>query len=89
VPHIPGDTSDAGRHLGVGRARITPGLLSEQIGLAGGQQVNFPQPFTRLALIKTALNLDYQLDHDARRVGLTDLVPRSVAVVGVWLHVAP
>ena len=49
------------------------GLFSEQIGLTGGQQGNFPQAFTHLALINAALNLNYQLDHGAGRVGLSEL----------------
>ncbi|MFI5271980.1 MAG: glycoside hydrolase family 15 protein [Ktedonobacterales bacterium] len=49
------------------------GLFSEQIGLTGGQQGNFPQAFTHLALINAALNLNYQLDHGAGRVGLDEL----------------
>jgi GH15 family glucan-1,4-alpha-glucosidase len=49
------------------------GLFSEQIGLTGGQQGNFPQAFTHLALINAALNLNYQLDHGAGRVGLNEL----------------
>jgi GH15 family glucan-1,4-alpha-glucosidase len=49
------------------------GLFSEQIGLTGGQQGNFPQAFTHLALINAAINLNYQLDHGAGRVGLDEL----------------
>ncbi len=49
------------------------GLFSEQIGLTGGQQGNFPQAFTHLALINAAMNLNYQLDHGAGRVGLDKL----------------
>ena len=50
------------------------GLFSEQIGLTGGQQGNFPQAFTHLALINAAMNLNYQLDHGAGQVGLDKLV---------------
>ena len=50
------------------------GLFSEQIGLTGGQQGNFPQAFTHLALINAAMNLNYQLDHGAGQVGLDELV---------------
>jgi GH15 family glucan-1,4-alpha-glucosidase len=49
------------------------GLFSEQIGLTGGQQGNFPQAFTHLALINAALNLNYQLDHGVGRVGLDEI----------------
>jgi GH15 family glucan-1,4-alpha-glucosidase len=49
------------------------GLFSEQIGLTGGQQGNFPQAFTHLALINAAMNLNYQLDHGAGRVSLEEL----------------
>ncbi len=56
------------------------GLFSEQIGLTGGQQGNFPQAFTHLALINAALNLDYQLDHGAGRVGLDELGGRARGV---------
>ena len=55
------------------------GLFSEQIGLTGGQQGNFPQAFTHLALINAALNLNYQLDHGAGRVGLDELGSRARA----------
>jgi GH15 family glucan-1,4-alpha-glucosidase len=49
------------------------GLFSEQVGLTGGQQGNFPQAFTHLALINAALNLNYQLDHGVGRVGLDEI----------------
>ena len=49
------------------------GLFSEQIGLTGGQQGNFPQAFTHLALINAAMNLNYQLDHGAGQVDLERL----------------
>ena len=52
------------------------GLFAEQIGLTGGQQGNFPQAFTHLALINAAMNLNYQLDHGAGRVGLSELETR-------------
>jgi GH15 family glucan-1,4-alpha-glucosidase len=53
------------------------GIFSEQIGLTGVQQGNFPQAFTHLALINAALNLNYQLDHGAGRVSLDELAPQS------------
>ena len=55
------------------------GLFSEQIGLTGEQQGNFPQAFTHLSLINTALNLNYQLDHGAGRVGLEELGTRGTS----------
>jgi GH15 family glucan-1,4-alpha-glucosidase len=41
------------------------GLYSEEIGLTGEQIGNFPQAFSHLSLISSAINLDYQLDHVA------------------------
>jgi GH15 family glucan-1,4-alpha-glucosidase len=49
------------------------GLFAEQIGLTGDQQGNFPQAFTHLALINAAMNLDYQLDHGAGKIDLSQL----------------
>jgi GH15 family glucan-1,4-alpha-glucosidase len=49
------------------------GLFAEQIGLTGDQQGNFPQAFTHLALINAAINLDYQLDHGAGKIDLSQL----------------
>jgi GH15 family glucan-1,4-alpha-glucosidase len=37
------------------------GLYAEQIGLAGNQLGNFPQAFTHLPLISSAINLDRAL----------------------------
>jgi GH15 family glucan-1,4-alpha-glucosidase len=55
------------------------GLFSEQIGLTGFQQGNFPQAFTHLSLINAALNLDYQLDHGAGQIEFTDLQGRRIS----------
>ena len=55
------------------------GLFAEQIGLTGGQQGNFPQAFTHLALINAAMNLNYQMDHGVGRVGLDQLGARRGA----------
>ncbi|WP_327010526.1 hypothetical protein OHA72_26645 [Dactylosporangium sp. NBC_01737] len=39
------------------------GLYAEEIGLTGEQLGNFPQAFSHLSLINTAIRLNHRLDH--------------------------
>ena len=47
------------------------GLFSEEIAVTGEQIGNFPQAFTHLSMIDSAITLDQALDRQARDAGRT------------------
>lgn len=53
------------------------GLYSEQLGFQGEHLGNFPQAFTHLGLISSALNLDSQLDDERNRTSISTETPEG------------
>jgi len=57
------------------------GLFSEEIGATGDQLGNFPQAFTHLSLINSAITLNHELDRRAERGEQTTAIAHAMAAV--------